>query len=81
MHGKTVAEGWTGALMQKPLAIKNYEGRMDGQADGPTYRHGKVYSGVSATKKTNDSWMFDVFVLQYLFLLLFVTFHDVGSKS
>ena len=38
IHGTTVADGWAGAVMQKPLAIQDY--------DGPTDRHGKV----SATK-------------------------------
>ena len=34
IHGKTVADGLAGAVMQKPLAIQKYL--------GPTDRHGKV---------------------------------------
>ena len=33
-----VADGWAGAVMQKPLGIQ----RCDGRTDGPTDRHGKV---------------------------------------
>ena len=50
IHGRTVADGWTGAVMQKPLAIQ----KCDGPTDGPTDRHGKVQSRVSATKNDND---------------------------
>ena len=32
----TVADGWTGAVMQKPLGIQKCDGRTDGQTDGPT---------------------------------------------
>ena len=34
IHGNTVADGWAGAVMQKPLAIQKYFGR----TDVPTYR-------------------------------------------
>ena len=34
IHGNTVADGWAGAVMQKPLAIQKYLGR----TDVPTYR-------------------------------------------
>ena len=46
IHGKTVADGWAGAVMQKPLAIQKRYLSTDGRTD----RHGKVYSRVSATK-------------------------------
>ena len=36
IHGRTVADGWVGAVMLKPLAIPKYSGRMDGWMDGPT---------------------------------------------
>ena len=32
IHGKTVADGWAGAVMQKPLAIQ----KCDGLTDRPT---------------------------------------------
>ena len=38
IHGRTVADGWAEAVMQKPLAIQN----CDGETDGHTDRHGKV---------------------------------------
>ena len=34
IHGNPVADGWTGAVMQKPLGIQKCDGRTD--------RHGKV---------------------------------------
>ena len=37
-QGKTVADGWAGAVMQKTLAIQKYLLR----TDRPTDRHGKV---------------------------------------
>ena len=43
-HGKTVADGWTGAVMRKPLAIQKYLG----PADWPT---DTAMLSVSATKK------------------------------
>ena len=44
IHGNPVADGLAGAV-RKPLGIQ--------KCDGPTDRHGKVQSRVSATKKTN----------------------------
>ena len=38
IHGNPVADGWAGAVMQKPLGIQ----KCDGRTDGPTDRHGKV---------------------------------------
>ena len=29
IHGKTVADGWAGAVMQKPFEIQKYLGRTD----------------------------------------------------
>ena len=46
IHSNTVADGWAGAVMQKPLEIQKYLG----PTDLPTDRHGKVLSRVSATK-------------------------------
>ena len=46
IHGKTVADGWAGAVMQKPLGIQKCDLPTYGRTDVPTYRHGKV----SATK-------------------------------
>ena len=37
IHGRTVADGWAGAVMRKPLAILLILG-----TDGRTDRHGKV---------------------------------------
>ena len=34
IHGNPVADGWAGAVMQKPLGIQ----KCDGRTDGPTYR-------------------------------------------
>ena len=34
IHGRTVADGWAGAVMPKPLIIQKCEGR----TDRPTYR-------------------------------------------
>ena len=36
IHGNTVADGWAGAVMQKPLAIQKCDGRMDVPTDRPT---------------------------------------------
>ena len=33
IHGKTVADGWTGAVMQKPLAIQKCDWRTDRRTD------------------------------------------------
>ena len=44
IHGNPVADGWAGAVMQNRSELKNV-------MDGPTDRHGKVLSRVSATKK------------------------------
>ena len=33
IHGNTVADGWAGAVMQKPLAIQNCGGRTDRPTD------------------------------------------------
>ena len=38
IHGNPVADGWAGAVMQKPLGIQ----KCDGPTDRPTDRHGKV---------------------------------------
>ena len=38
IHGNPVADGWAGAVMQKPLAFQKYFG----WTDVPTDRHGKV---------------------------------------
>ena len=38
IHGNTVAGGWAGAEMRKPLGIQKCDGRMDGRTNGPTYR-------------------------------------------
>ena len=40
IHGKPVADGWAGAVMQKPSEIK--KNVTDGWTDRPTDRHGKV---------------------------------------
>ena len=42
IHGNPVADGWAGAIMQKPLGIQKCDGRTDGRTDLPTDRHGKV---------------------------------------
>ena len=36
IHGNPVADGWAGAVMQKPLAIQKCYGGTDGLTDGPT---------------------------------------------
>ena len=36
IHGNPVADGWAGAVMQKPLAIQNCYRRTDGRTDLPT---------------------------------------------
>ena len=37
IHGRTVADGWAGAVMQKPLAIQNmFRNVTDGRTDRPT---------------------------------------------
>ena len=39
IHGKTVADGWAGAVLRKPLAIQNiWNGWTDGRAEGPTQK-------------------------------------------
>ena len=48
IHGRTVADGWVGAIMQKPLAIQKYDGRTSGGTDGQT--NTARYSRMSATK-------------------------------
>ena len=50
IHGNPVADGWAGAVMQKPLGIQKCDGRTDGRTDRPT-RQG-VESRVRATKKS-----------------------------
>ena len=46
IHGNPVADGWAGAVMQKPLGIQKCDGSTDRPTDLPTYRstdrHGKV---------------------------------------
>ena len=44
IHGRTVADGWTGAVMRKPLAIQNFLGPMDRPTNAATL-------SVSAIKK------------------------------
>ena len=46
IQSRTVADGWGGAVMQKPLAIQKYYGPMDELTD----RHSEVWSCVSVTK-------------------------------
>ena len=41
IYGNPVADGWAGAIMQKPLTILEIF-RTDQRTDGPTDRHGKV---------------------------------------
>ena len=36
IHGRTVADGWAGAVMQNPLAIQKCDGRIDRRTDQPT---------------------------------------------
>ena len=48
IHGNPVADGWTGAVMQKLLAILEVF-----PTNLPTYRHGKVQSRVSAGATLN----------------------------
>ena len=50
IHGRTVADGWAGAVMRKQLGIQKCDGPTDGPTYRPTDRHGKVKSRVSATK-------------------------------
>ena len=50
IHGRTVADGWAGAVKRKPLGIQKCDGPTDGQTDRPTDRHGKMLSRVSAAK-------------------------------
>ena len=50
IHDNTVADGWAGAVVQKPLGIQKCY-RMDRLTDQRTDRHGKVQSRVSVTKK------------------------------
>ena len=50
IHGNPVTDGWAGAEMRKPLGIQKCFGR----TDGPTDRHGKVWSRVSATKNSYE---------------------------
>ena len=35
-HRNPVADGWAGAVLQKPLGIQKCDGRTDGQTDRPT---------------------------------------------
>ena len=35
-HGNSVADGWAGAVMQKPIAIQKCDGLTDRLTDGPT---------------------------------------------
>ena len=42
IHGKTVADGWAGAVMQKPPKIQKYFRWTDGRTDGRTDQHDKV---------------------------------------
>ena len=46
IHGTSVADGWAGSAMRKPLAIQKCDGGMGGRTD----RHGKAESRVSAIK-------------------------------
>ena len=44
IHGNPVADGWAGAVMQKPLGIQKCygtDGRTDGRTDGPTRQGGE----------------------------------------
>ena len=41
IRGRTVADGWAGAVMQKPLAIQKCDGRTNEWTDRPT-RQGVV---------------------------------------
>ena len=36
IHGNTVADGWAGAVVQKPLGIQKCDGPTDGPTDGRT---------------------------------------------
>ena len=48
IHGKTVADGWAGAVMQIPFAIQKYL--------GPTDRHGPARFRVACPRlKTSQS--------------------------
>ena len=38
IHGNPVADGWAGAVMQKPLGNQKCDERIDGRMDLPTYR-------------------------------------------
>ena len=58
IHGRTVADGWAGAVMQKPLAIQKCDGRTERRTDGPTDRLTRWLIGrVSATKMMVDIQM------------------------
>ena len=46
MHGKTVADGWAGAIMHKPLEIQN--------CDGETYRPTRQGAVAYLRLKTSD---------------------------
>ena len=37
-HGNPVADGWGGAVMQKPFGIQKCDGPTDRRTDLPTYR-------------------------------------------
>ena len=36
IHGNTVADGWAGAVVRKPLVIQKCDGRTDRRTDGST---------------------------------------------
>ena len=36
IHGRTVVDGWAGAVTQKPLGNQKSDRRTDGRTDGPT---------------------------------------------
>ena len=38
IHGNPVADGWAGAVMQKPLGIQKCDGQTDRPTILPTYR-------------------------------------------
>ena len=38
IHGNPVADGWAGAVMQKPLGIQKCDGPTDGPTGVPIYR-------------------------------------------
>ena len=49
LHGKTVADGWAGAVLQKPLAIQKYLL----PTYRPTERHGSTYCSEPLALKKN----------------------------